>query len=300
MAQRTPARPPAGGQAGQGQQQGGQARRYPVEQVIGTRRPFAGPLPVAPVIALPAPARVAPHRIGRVGQAVEGRARQAGHGKPEQRRQHGVAEVLGQGFDGAFAHLACVESCRVPADQPGQALAACGQGLLQCGFHGQHLVAQHAPGQKRLEQHAQHQGAQPPGHGRQQPLDERVDGEEQQRQQAPGDGAQRKAWPVAHMFFAGGKSSPNRSQQPAHGDHGVYPHGRLAPEPVDQQGHGNGQRGGQGVACPGFGLDLGLRLRQRLPAPPQRAERGAQQLPGRAVAHACGCGPAARWPQKSS
>ncbi|MPN63128.1 hypothetical protein SDC9_210882 [bioreactor metagenome] len=102
---------------------------------------------MAAAVALASPPRVAPHGVGSIGKTIDGRPGQAGHGKPEQRSNHGVAEVLGQGLDGAFSHGGRVQLSRVAAHQPAQALPPCGQRLLQCGLHGQHLILEHAPGQ---------------------------------------------------------------------------------------------------------------------------------------------------------
>ena len=115
-------------------------------------------------------ARIAPHRIGRVGKAIERRPRQTQQRKPQQRRHQRITQVLGQRLDGGFAHTGFIKLLHIPADQMRQLFPSCLQPLPQRRFHLGHQVAQHAPGKQRFQAQRQQRHGQPDGQLSQRPL----------------------------------------------------------------------------------------------------------------------------------
>ena len=115
-------------------------------------------------------ARIAPHRISRVGKAIERSPRQAQQRKPQQRRNDRITQVLGQRLDGRFAHTGFIQPLHVAADQMRQLVPPCLQPLPQRRFHLRHQVAQHAPGKQRFQAQRQQRHGQPDGQLTQRPL----------------------------------------------------------------------------------------------------------------------------------
>ena len=115
-------------------------------------------------------ARIAPHRIGRIDKAIERSPRQAQQRKPQKRRHHRIAQILGQRLDGGFAHTGFIQPLHIPADQMRQLVPPGLQPLPQRRFHLGHQVAQHAPGKQRLQAQRQQRHGQPDGQLTQRPL----------------------------------------------------------------------------------------------------------------------------------
>jgi hypothetical protein len=63
---------------------------------------------------------MADHRVERVRSPIRGCARGAKERRPEERRHHGVARVLGHRLDRCSRKLLRVEHCWVAADQAGR------------------------------------------------------------------------------------------------------------------------------------------------------------------------------------
>ena len=242
-------------------------------------------------------AGIPPHRIGRVGKAIERSSGQAQQRKPQKWRHHRITQVLGQRLDRGFTHAGFIEPLHIPADQMRQLLPPCLQPLPQRRFHLGHQVIQQGPGKQRFQAQRQQRHGQPDSQLPQRPLhapgQRRGHGGAQQPGQRPqpelatgilngGDTARFRQTDL----LSSGQVHSGRIRMPGHRQrwriHGygrrnpltrplqVLPHphhrmqsnGRLPKDHIQPEGQ---QR--HGGRCPGSNLDHGVQASAMRPQP---------------------------------
>ena len=215
---------PAAGNGGAGNdQQRCQPRWNQVCDVVEAGGVLAQPFPFGIAIAQ--------QRVRRVEEAIDQRAWQTAHAKPEKRRDDAVRAILSQGFNCCRRDQAPVELRDIPADKmPAQLMSRGGQVvLIEIPRHRLPRPHQSSPGKKQRQDRRLNQPAVPP--------DPQLAG-----QPVPAQSQQTRAGACGHSAVdqrssraASRRALPDDGDPPSHPGDGVEARGRIAQPGIEQQ-----------------------------------------------------------------
>ena len=124
----------------------GQPRRHEIQQIVQPRR--------RPAEMFITRRTMADHAVGRVDDLVGEDTGQAEQQRPEQRRRHGIGEVLGQRFECRPRHTPFVERLRIAPDDVLDGIAPADQaGLVQAARDRGDMAIETVLGDQRAHEH---------------------------------------------------------------------------------------------------------------------------------------------------